>query len=468
MRVLLVSHRFPPRHSAGVENYTLQLAQSLRRRHAVTVATTEKVPSRPTGALVRRRHAGLEVLEVIQNLDHDEHAGTFADPRTLATFRAILGEVKPDVVHFQHWMYWHIEVARAAREAGCRTLMTLHDFWLQCGRMGQRIDHRGELCEGPSAERCTPCLARTPFAQNARARAWIERLVSIRKFTGIPLEVPLRQLEALRQRRSAPNASGGTSRETALQMPEATARAAFEQREIAFRAALEHVDVLLTPSRNLCAELVRWGVEEARIRHVPQGLDEAPFRDRPRPSPRTDGPLRLGFLGTLAPHKGAHVLLEAVEGLPADSYELHIYGPSGSDRAYMEQLRAHIARLPAVHLHEPVPRAELAKTFAALDLVCVPSLWFECCPLVIQEAFLCGTPCLVSDLGGMAELVRPGVGGLRARPGDPGDWRRVLAGLLGDRAGLAQLRASLPAVPSFEQHVEALESLYAHDAPQGR
>ena len=51
----------------------------------------------------------------------------------------------------------------------------------------------------------------------------------------------------------------------------------------------------------------------------------------------------------------------------------------------------------------------------ALDVVLVPSIWWENSPLVILEAVAAGTDVVCSDIGGMAEKARS-LDGLRSFP----------------------------------------------------
>ena len=48
--------------------------------------------------------------------------------------------------------------------------------------------------------------------------------------------------------------------------------------------------------------------------------------------------------------------------------------------------------------------------------------------MVIQEAFVCGRPLLVSDIGGMREKVRDGVDGVHVSAGNVLAWQRALLG----------------------------------------
>src|SRR5690606_22752750 len=88
-----------------------------------------------------------------------------------------------------------------------------------------------------------------------------------------------------------------------------------------------------------------------------------------------------------------------------------------------------------------------------------PSLWFENSPLTIHEAFQGGVPVVVTDLGGMAELLRDG-GGLLFRRGDPADLARVLARLADEPSLFHSLRASIPPVKSIETNAGEMDAIY--------
>lgn len=74
---------------------------------------------------------------------------------------------------------------------------------------------------------------------------------------------------------------------------------------------------------------------------------------------------------------------------------------------------------------------------AEIDWVVMPSIWWENAPLVIQEAFQHRRPPIVSNIGGMAEMVRDEIDGLHVRPGDPAALARTLRRAM-EEAGLWQ------------------------------
>jgi glycosyltransferase involved in cell wall biosynthesis len=87
-----------------------------------------------------------------------------------------------------------------------------------------------------------------------------------------------------------------------------------------------------------------------------------------------------------------------------------------------------------VHFAGPYVRRELYRLMAAIDWVVVPSIWWGNSPLVIEEAPAHRRPVVCSDIGGMAEKVRPGKDGFHFPVGDALTLARLLVRLAGDDA----------------------------------
>ena len=69
VRVLLVSHRYPPANTAGTEVYTAEVAARLRERgEEVEVFCAEKAIGEPDRSVRVREHEGVRVHEFVNNL----------------------------------------------------------------------------------------------------------------------------------------------------------------------------------------------------------------------------------------------------------------------------------------------------------------------------------------------------------------------------------------------------------------
>lgn len=461
MNVLLVSHRFPPRGTAGTENYTAGIARELARRgHSVTVFAAAKDIGRRHMSLERRTWEGIAVHEVFNNLLHDDFRETWLSPEAAARLAQVLDATPFDVVHFQHLMYLSASCLELVRARKIPVLFTLHDYWLQCPRFGQRVHADGGVCHTIDFARCGTCLPSFAHAQSPTARTAARWIAGVRERSGIDLSRAARRGAELLARRAPRRERAQSADELDPDLVRAMESAARE-RDTRLRAiALASVDRFFAPSRFLRERFVReWGLPEDRIEHLPLGVDLDAFRAYPR---ERNARMQVAFIGSLIPVKGPHVLLEAWGRLSHElraRADLTLYGPSEHHPEYQREL-ADRAQVVGARRGGALARDDVARVLAKTDLVVVPSIWYENSPLVILEATAARTPLLVSDQGGMAELVRTGVNGFHFQMGDAQDLASSLARLLGDRAVLDGLYGQPIAIPRVDEHVRTLEERY--------
>jgi glycosyltransferase involved in cell wall biosynthesis len=169
------------------------------------------------------------------------------------------------------------------------------------------------------------------------------------------------------------------------------------------------------------------------------GVD--PDRYPMRPRLEHDG--SLVFLGRLLPHKGVHVLLEA---LPP-GVTLHVIGPE-MDPAYRERLGA-LARGKDVRFHGALADAavidRLGRAMALVHPTPVDAAGSaganELFGLALVEAMARGCPVIATDAASLPEIVVPGESGLLVPPNDPAAIGRAVESLRGDAALWRRLAA---------------------------
>ena len=103
-----------------------------------------------------------------------------------------------------------------------------------------------------------------------------------------------------------------------------------------------------------------------------------------------------------------------------------------------------------------------------LDVIVVPSLWYENRPTVIVEAQATGTPVVATRLGGMAELIKHNENGLLFKAGSVKSLTEQLQRLLDEPTLLPQLQSCIQPVPAVEEEMATLISVYESllSAPQ--
>jgi glycosyltransferase involved in cell wall biosynthesis len=459
LKILLVSHRFPPHGNAGTETYTEELGLGLLRRgHDVHVFTSAKDIARRHLSVEDREHRGLCVHEVFNNLHYADFRETWDLEAVDTIFDGVLRRAQPDVVHFQHLMYLSSGcVERAARVAP--VVFTLHDYWLECPRFGQRVHADGGVCHVIDFERCGSCLAAFKYAQSAAERRIGGILSTVRSGTGIDLGPLARASRAALSAASAtPSNAGPASADSELAF--AMRRAAEERSSALQQRVIPAVDLFLSPSRFLRDKLVsEWRVPAGKIEHLRFGVDASAFGALPR---RREARVQVAFIGSLIPIKGPHLLLEAWTKIAPrlrETADLVVYGPNQHEPEYQRRL-SDLAREAGAKLAGPLARDAVASVLARTDLLVVPSVWYENAPLVIHEALASRTPLLVADAGGMAELVEPGRSGFRFRLGDVDDLARALTQVLEDPRRLDALYADPVELPRVDEHLDEIEKRY--------
>lgn len=426
MRILLVHHAYPPESLGGSELYVAALARQLAREHDVAVLHRSADPAREDHDVVESRQQGVRVIS-LNNL-HRAVPGfeSYRDARVMAAATRILDDFKPDLLHVHHLSGLSTGIVFAARERGVATAITLHDFWPLCP-LGQLLNVKLEVCPGPTPRRCLGCVGGQVAVRPTLAAA---------AGRSLPLAPPIGRLLA--------RLGSGEER---------IAERLDEMREV-----LRSADLLLSPSQFLRMRVeAAWGISGIRVlEYGREPLAKAPPRE-------ASGQLRIGFLGSAIPSKGVHVLAEAFRSLDPARASLAIHGgfpPYHGDRGYEARVRAILGPAAVAALRGPFAPDAIDRVLAGLDVLVVPSIWEENLPLVVQEAFLVGLPVVVSEHGGLAELVREGIDGLRFRPGDAADLGRVLRRLIEEPGLRASLGKTARAVPTMAEHVAALRALY--------
>lgn len=150
------------------------------------------------------------------------------------------------------------------------------------------------------------------------------------------------------------------------------------------------------------------GVDPARIRVVPLGIDPEVFRpDGVRYPLATARSFRFLFVGGVSARKGTDILLEAYRQAfsAADDVTLVIKDHSGDLFYKGDKIRGRVADFSSdpmaphlVHLDQFLNLEDLAALYRACDVAVFPYRAEGFC-LPILEAMACGTPPIVPDFG---------------------------------------------------------------------
>jgi glycosyltransferase involved in cell wall biosynthesis len=168
---------------------------------------------------------------------------------------------------------------------------------------------------------------------------------------------------------------------------------------------------VVTPSRTGARFLTMRGVAADRVDVVPNAVDPDLFSPALVPPP-DDRPLRLVYVGTLAPWQGLGTLLEALARFRgAAGVELHTVGPARSSwRAEVRGLARHLRVHHTLHVSGAVAQPDLVPILRTAH-VCVAPLPADprnalqgCCPIKLLEYMAAGRPVLATAIAPVEEI----------------------------------------------------------------
>jgi len=375
VKVLLLSIFHPELVRGGAQQICYELFEGLQAVPGVepvllaaidpTFSAFYKAGARITGFDGRPN----EFLYLSRDYDYVWHKTSSA--LLIEAYVEFLELVRPDVVHFHHFLLFGIDLITLTRQTlpDANIVFTFHEFMSICSANGQLVRPLDQsLCDRATAVRCHQCFPdRGPEHFFLRER-WMKR-------------------------------------------------------------HLDAVDSFTTPTQFMIDHYDRWGIERDRIKHVTNGQKsyggEIP-NEYLRPQRN-----RFGFFGQFVDNKGLTVLLEAVSILRSGDFtdfSVELNGDnlryaSASRRSEIEAFLAQEAERPLdqriVTFNGSYEVSQLRQRMARVDWCVVPSVWYEAFGLVISEAWMFGRPVICSDVGAMAERVQHERNGLLFNAGNP-------------------------------------------------
>jgi glycosyltransferase involved in cell wall biosynthesis len=181
-----------------------------------------------------------------------------------------------------------------------------------------------------------------------------------------------------------------------------------------FRWAFGGAARIITVSRPLAEFAIRLGVRPDRVKTIPNGVDSNLFFPRDRVQARLKHGLLQDSLvilsaGYLIERKGHHRIIQALLDLGRQGLypELLIAGGPGREGLYEERIQKLVTTLGLqrqVRFLGKVEPSVMAELMSLSDVLCLASSR-EGWPNVVHEAMACGAPVVVTDVGGVAEMI---------------------------------------------------------------
>jgi len=405
-RVLIISHGHPDINKGGAEIAAYNMFNELRRNDvdAYFLARTEQPPH--GGAAFSQRNSSREIL-FHTTMDDGFLFSNIKTRHMWQEFRDLILLIKPDVVHLHHYFLLGIEILEEIRRSlpYSKIILTLHEYLAICHNKGLMVKTSGKLCYKATARDCHSCF---------------------------------------------PDKQPGD----------------FFLREQYIKRMFQNVDHFVSPSAFLRQRYIDWGIVPERISIIENGQITLGDISVNKILSNESQVVRFAFFGQINPYKGIDVLIGALAGLSKKVkkqvlIEIHGANLEHQTDSYKQKVKTLMSKYGAqVHFYGAYEAQEMPRILSSVDWAVVPSVWWENSPMVIQEAFNCGVPLIVSDIGGMAEKVTHGINGLHFRNGSQADLAATLTYCVNSRELRPQLASGIKAPINIADCVNSHLALY--------
>lgn len=356
MRVLIVSHGHPKFNKGGGEIAAYNLYKELNNQEIDTYfLAAHKIDTINHGGTPFNIINNKEILYYSTMSDY--FFNTIQNKNVIWNeFYELLDYIKPDIIHFHHYIHVGIEHMKAVknwakkRNKNIKIFFTLHEYIAICFNHGQMIKTgNGKLCDEYNPIECNRCFPHIAPAQ-------------------------------------------------------------FKIRELFYKSYFDDVDLFISPSKFLIKKYVKWGIPKEKIIFLDNGQ---PKRKKLPKRELKEGEKRrvFAYFGQINPFKGLDVLLESLDFMSKEEREdvlIYIFGSGLENQPleFKEKIKKYMRRYSKnIKYFGAYENDELENLMRNIDYVVMPSIWWENSPLVIQESLNFGRPLIVSNIGGMKEKI---------------------------------------------------------------
>ncbi len=381
---------------AGSEVYTYNLTQELSKRHDISVFTRIENPFMNEYEHIEEKIGDVHIWRINKPKRDHSLEDKYLDERMDEEYRKFLTHQKPDIVHVQHLSHLSTNLPIISKEEFDIPVVFTIHDFWMFCIRGQLITPKYEICTGPSEEKCTRCL----------------------RYMHVTPESYLKYREHM-------------------------------------AGALKSIDVFLAPSKFIRQFYLHMGIPESKIIYSPYGFKKDIIRYRKKYHV-SGAPIRFGFVGRIIPVKGIHLLLRSFSSIEKkNGATLSVYGSAGNYIKYLENMSTE-----GVYFKGGFDNSIIDSVLEEMDVLVVPSIWYENAPLVIQEATLKGIPVITSNIGGMAELVEEGVNGFLFDVNSVDSLRERMEEIITNPEILNAMNINPENVRSIEEDAKEIERIY--------
>lgn len=379
MRIVFALNSYLPESLGGTEMYTNALAKFLIHSGIeafIVVPAVSKISS------TCYEHEGVTVYRYAENSvsDKDLIVGD-KQPSGIENFLNVINELKPDIVHFQMISVgsgitlFHL---KRVKQLGYKTVLTMHLTHYTC-LTNNLLQNNKSTCDGIiDIQKCTVC-----YLNNKKIPIILSKVIYFIN-----------------------EKTAQTSSNFINNLPLLSASLYVSKKIDTLKVLSENTDKIVVITKWYKDILLSNHVPEEKIILVKQGVIFSDNQTAKLPH-LINTKLKLIFIGRVAEVKGIHLLIRALKQIDPLKYQLDIYGKIDKEDIYFKSWNKFVIdNKLSVSFKGSISQSEVIPVLRNYDFLCLPSLFSEMSPLVIQEAFEAGVPVIGSNVPGITEEIK--------------------------------------------------------------
>lgn len=318
------------------------------------------------------------------------HPAPFLRQVDPAIFKQYFTQAKIDIIHVHSLMGIPLAVLIAAKQLNIKLLFSTHDYYPICPRC-TLIDVNGEICETHDALKCALCN------QGAGLPALWERVIRARSYQYLKYSAL-----GVNLRRWGRHSLESNQRAVIKTKVDLNQRSVLPENVQDYVRLIEQNDAMMQMmdlihcNSNISKAVYLDHYPNQRFEMIPLSQGTMPNRFSPR---SLDGvEFRIGYVGGDNVQKGIGTLLNAFSNLP-------VTGPSWSLILWGDDYCAYVKPDVRIVNKGRYSKSQRDEVFASMDVLIVPSIWFETFGFVVQEALAFGIPVICSSRVGAKILI---------------------------------------------------------------
>lgn len=390
MNVVHYTLGIPPLRSGGLTKYSIDLVKEEKKQGvnvALLYAGGINLLRRGKYFSYKKKWNAINRIELINTMPiplldgvlSPSHFMSLKKEMTEEVMNSFISNIKPDIFHIHTLMGLPLELVLFLKKKGVKIIFTSHDYFGLCLRVNF-IDNYGQLCNGPSPQKCSRCnnnAKSTLFLRLRNSKIFLfskKLLVKGEKILKTNISVPIIDAMELDSKRE------DYSNLLLYYMRILGAVDHFHfNSTVARDIYIKNIDVRFSDVLSICHSNIR----DNRIKRI--------FDDKN---------LKLTFIGSFEPYKGFDLLKRCLLELNENgngNWRLNVFGNNnrGMDKDCTN-----------IIYHGKYKISEISSIFHNTDLLIIPSICHETFGLVALEALSYGTPVLVSDSVGAKDLIK--------------------------------------------------------------